>query len=70
MTLTQTHNLCFRKSLLSITLICPIILISQISQLPLIREFYCFRKGPNISFKYARHNHLRCAMMGKVSLET
>ena len=24
---------------------------------------------PHISFKYARHNHLRCPMMRKVSLE-
>ena len=30
----------------------------------------CFRKGPHISFKYARHNHLCCLMMGEVSLET
>ena len=53
-----------------ISLICPIILISHIAQLLLIRKFYCFRKGPHISFKYARHNHLRCPMMGEVSLET
>ena len=27
----------------------------HIAQLLLIRKFYCFRKGPHISFKYARH---------------
>ena len=70
MTLTQTNHFCVRKSLLSITLICPIILISHIAQLLLIRKFYCFRKGPHISFNYLRHNHLRCPMMGEVSLET
>ena len=53
-----------------ITLICPIILISHITQLLPIRKFYCFRKGRDIYFKYARHNHLRCPMMGEVSLET
>ena len=53
-----------------ITLICPIILIIHIAQRLPIRKFYCFRKGPHISFKYARHNHLRCPMMGEVSLET
>ena len=26
--------------------------------------------GPHISFKYTRYNHLRCSMMGEVSLET
>ena len=57
------------KSLL-ITLICPIISISHIAQLLLIRNFYCFRKGQHIFFKYARHNHLRCPMMGELSLET
>ena len=51
-------------------LIYPIILISPIAQLLLIRYFCCFRKGPHISFKYAGHNHLRCRMMGEVSLET
>ena len=50
-----------------ITLICPIILISHIAQLFLIGEFYCFREGRHISFKYERHNHLRRLMMGKVS---
>ena len=30
-------------------------------------SFYCFRKGSHISFKYARHNHSRCPMMGEVS---
>ena len=25
-------------------------------------HFYCFRSGPYIFFKYARHNHLRCPM--------
>ena len=53
-----------------ITLICLIILISHIVKLLLIRKFYCFRPGAHISFKYARHNHLRCPMMGEVSLET
>ena len=53
-----------------ITLIYPIILISHIAQLLLISKFYCFRKGPHISFKYAQHNHSRCPMMGEVSLET
>ena len=53
-----------------ITLICAIILISHIAQLLLICKFYCFRKGPHISPKYARHNHLRFPMMGEVSLET
>ena len=42
----------------------------QNAQLLLIRKFYCFRKGPHISFKYAQYNHLRCPMMGEVSLET
>ena len=45
-------------------------LISHIAQLHLIRKFYCFRKGLHISFKYARQSHLRCRMMGEVSLET
>ena len=53
-----------------ITFICSIILISHIAQLFLIRKFYCFRKGRHIYFKYARHNHLRCPMMGELSLET
>ena len=30
----------------------------------------CFRKGPHISFKYARHSHLPCPMMGEVPLKT
>ena len=34
-----------------------------------LSKFYCFRPGPHISFKYARHNHLRCLMMGEVSLK-
>ena len=63
MTLTQAKVYCL------ITLICLIILISHIAQLLLIRKFYCFRPGPHISFKYARH-HLPCPMMGEVSLET
>ena len=46
-----------------------ITLISRISQLLLIRKFYCFRLGPHIFFKYAFHNHLRCPMMGEMSLE-
>ena len=32
-------------------------------------KFYCFRQGPHISFKYAWHNHLRCLVVGVVSLE-
>ena len=73
---SQTHHLrkpntfAFVKVYCLITLICPIMLISHIVQLLLIRKFCCFRKGPHISFKYARHNHLRCPMMGEVSLET
>ena len=47
-----------------ITLICLIILISHIAKLLPIHKFYCFRPGANISFKYARHNHLRCLIMG------
>ena len=68
MTLTQTYHFCVRKIYCLITLICTIILISHIVQLLLIRKFYCFRKGRHIYFKYARHNHLRCPMMGEVSL--
>ena len=70
MTLTQTHHFCVRKVYCLITLICPIILISHIVQLLLIRKFYCFHKGLHISFKYVWHNHLFCPMMGEVSLET
>ena len=55
MTLTQTHHFCVRKFYCQITLICPIILISHIVQLLLIRKFYCFCKGPHISFKYMWH---------------
>ena len=66
MTLTQTHHFCVRKFYCHITLICPINLISHIAQLLLIRKFYCFRPGPHISFKYARHNHLRCPTMNFV----
>ena len=33
-------------------------------------NFYRFRRGPHISFKNPRHNHLRCLMVGEVSLET
>ena len=47
-----------------------IILISHIVKLLLIRKFYCFRPGAHISFKYGRHNHLHCPMMGEVSPET
>ena len=68
MKLTQTHYFYFRKALLSNYFISLITLISHIAQL-LIRKFYCFRPGPHISFKYWRHNHLRCPMMGEVSLE-
>ena len=39
-------------------------------QLFLIRRFYCFRKGPHISFKYVQHNHLHYPMMGEVSAKT
>ena len=53
-----------------VTLICLIILISHIAQLLLIRKFYCFRPGRHISFKYVRHKHLHCPMMGEASLET
>ena len=56
MTLMQTHHFCTPKSLLLITLICQIILIGYIAQLLLIRKFYCFHKGPHISFKYAQYN--------------
>ena len=70
MTLTQTHHFCVRKVYRLITLICSIILISHTTQLFLIRKFHCFRKGRHIYFKYARHNHLPCPMMGEVSLET
>ena len=52
-----------------ITLIYLITLISHIVQL-LIGNFYFFRPDPHISFKYSRHNHLRCPMIGEVSLET
>ena len=30
----------------------------------------CLCPGPHIFFKYQRHNHLGCQMMGEVSLET
>ena len=69
MTLMQTHQFCIHKVYCLITLICLIILISHIAQV-LISKFYCFRPGPHISFKYVQHNHLRCLMMGEVSLET
>ena len=36
----------------------------------LIRKFYCFRPGLHIYFKYARHNHLCCPMMGATVLGT
>ena len=52
-----------------ITLVCLIILISHIVKLLLIRKFSCFCPGAHISFKYPRHNHLRCPMMGEVSPE-
>ena len=64
-------ELAFLVTLLKIiTLIRVIILISHIVQLLLIRKFYFFRPGPHISFKYVRHNHLRCPIMEGVSLET
>ena len=47
-----------------------IILISHIAQLLLIRQFYCFRPGPHISFKYTQHNNLHCPMMEEVSVKT
>ena len=50
-----------------ITSICLITIISHIVKLLLIRKFYCFRPGAHISFKYARHNHLPCPVMGEVS---
>ena len=67
MTLTQTHNFCFRKGLLSNTLICLIILISRIAQRLSICKFYFFCPGAHISFKYARYNHFRCPMMREAS---
>ena len=70
MTLTQTRHFYVRKGLLSNYFNLSNYLNSHIAQLLLIRKFYCFRPGPHISFKYARHNHLRCPMMGEVSLET
>ena len=70
MKLTQTITFASVKLYCLINLICLIILISHIVQLLLIGKFYCFRPGPPISFKYARHNHLRCRMMVEVSLET
>ena len=66
----QTHHFCVRKVLLSNYFNLPIILISHIAQLLLIRKFYGFRPGRHISFKYERHNHLHCPMMGEASLET
>ena len=55
----------------SVKLHCLIALISHVVQLFLIHNFYYFRPGLHISFKYGRHNHLRCTMMiGEVSLET
>ena len=44
--------------------------MSRIVQLLLtqVRKFYCFRPAPPF-FKYARHDHLRCPMMGEVSIE-
>ena len=44
--------------------------MSHIAQLFPARKFYCFRPGPHMPVKYARHNHLRCRMKGEVSLET
>ena len=70
MAITQTDPFGVRKALLSNTFISLIILISHIPQLLLTRKFYCFRPDPNISFKYARQNHLRCPIIGEVSLET
>ena len=52
-----------------ITLICLIILINHIAQLFLIHKFCCFHPGPHISLNYAGDNHLRCPMMGEVSLK-
>ena len=68
MTLTQSYHFCVRKDLPS-NLICLIILISHIAQFLLIFKFCCFRQGPHISFKYAWHNHLRCPVVGVVSLK-
>ena len=55
-------------SFMKLTVVCPIILISHIVKLFLTRKFYCFRNGQHIYFKYARHNHLHCPMMGEVFL--
>ena len=65
----QTHHFCVHKGLQS-NYFNLSILISHIAQLLLIRNFYCFHPGPHISLKYVRHNHLRCVMMGEVSIET
>ena len=64
-----THHFCVPKALCLITLIYLITLISHIEQLLFTRQFYFFRPGPHIFLKNARHNHLRCPMMGEVSLE-
>ena len=53
---------------MKLTVVCPIILISHIVQLFLIRKCYCFHNGRHIYFKYAQHNHLHCPMMGEVFL--
>ena len=63
MRLKQTHHFRVRKVKVYclITLICLIILISHIAQLFFIHKF-CFHPGRHISFKYARHNHLRFSL--------
>ena len=57
-------------TLASVKLYCLIALIGHIAQLLLIRKFYCFCPGPYISFKYVRHDHFHCPLMGEVSPET
>ena len=34
----------------------------------IICKFFCLSPGPHIFRKYAQHKHLRCPIMGKVSL--
>ena len=70
MTLRQTHHICVGKVLLSNYFNLSNYLISHIAQFFFIHKFYGFRPGPYIIFKYARYNHLRCLMMGEVSLKT
>ena len=55
MKITRAHHFCVGKTLL----------FSPITQLVLTQI-----QGSHISFKYVRHNYLRCPMMGEVCLET